>query len=77
MRGWFTSRKEAPRNAENMKYHISEYCRNRWHVVDETGLPVYDGALYGNDRPRIFKDEDEAYDFAERLNIDNDEETNP
>jgi len=57
------------------KYHIKPVYRGHtWHVIAPNGLPIYDGALYGNDKPVIFKDEDSAQDCADRLNAQQDDE---
>ena len=50
------------------KYHIKEFARNRWNVIAPDGIPVYDDAPYGNDKPLIFRDEDEALDYVDRCN---------
>ena len=54
------------------RYYAKEYVRGHWHVIAPNGLPIYDGALYGNDKPVIFRDEDAALACAERCNIDDD-----
>jgi hypothetical protein len=54
------------------RYYAKEYARGHWHVIAPNGLPIYDGALYGNDKPLIFRDEDAALACAERCNNDDD-----
>lgn len=51
-------------------YHVTQFARDRWHVIGPSGLPVYDNAPYGNDKPLIFRDEDEALNYAERCNAE-------
>lgn len=51
-----------------MKYHIKEYVRGHWHVVDESGLPIFDGEPHGNDRPVVFTDPYIAAECAAKLN---------
>ena len=44
---------------------------DKCHVIDtESGIPIYDGALYGNDKPIIFDNPDEAQDYCDRANLD-------
>jgi hypothetical protein len=51
------------------RYTVQSFARGRsFHVIDETGLPIYDGAPHGKDRPRIFHDEDAAQACADRYN---------
>lgn len=50
------------------KYHVKQFARGHWHVVNESGHPIYDGARDGNDAPVIFHDYDAACDCAERMN---------
>lgn len=69
------SENDGPGSLERMvrpRYYAKEYARGRWHVIAPNGLPIYDGALYGNDKPVIFRDEDAALACAERCNIDDD-----
>ena len=54
------------------RYYAKEYARGHWHVIGPSGIPIYDGALYGNDKPVIFRDEDAALACAERCNNDDD-----
>lgn len=54
------------------RYYAKEYARGHWHVIGPDGIPIYDGALYGNDKPVIFRDADAALACAERCNIDDD-----
>lgn len=54
------------------RYYAKEYARGRWHVIGPDGIPIYDGAPSGNDKPVIFRDEDAALACAERCNIDDD-----
>jgi len=53
---------------ESSPYYAAQCARNRWHVIAPDGIPIYDNAPHGQDRPVVFKDEDEAMDCAERLN---------
>ena len=56
------------------KYRVISFARGQaFHIVDETGLPIYDGALYGNDKPIIWHDEDEVQDICDRWNNAEDE----
>lgn len=50
-----------------MTYHLKQFMRGLWHVVDESGHPVYDGERDGNDRPIVFNDEDAAWECAKTL----------
>lgn len=52
------------------QYYAKEYSPGYWHVMTPYGRPIYDGALYGKDKPKIFDDEDAALSCAERFNSD-------
>ena len=52
------------------RYFAKEYSRGRWHIIGPDGIPVYNGALYGNDKPIIFRDEDEVLAKVEQWNND-------
>ena len=52
------------------KYWAKEFARDRWHVIGPSGQPLYDGALFGNDKPLVWTDEDKAHDYAERCNAE-------
>lgn len=51
-------------------YHVKQFARGRWLVIGPSGIPIYDGAPHGKDRPIIFTDEDDAMTCAERCNIE-------
>lgn len=55
-------------------FYVKEYARNRWHVIAPSGLPVYDDARNGDDKPLVFTDEDDALAFAERCNQNEEDE---
>lgn len=50
------------------RYHIKQFARERWHVIGPSGIPLYDDAPHGRDKPLIFRDEDVALEYAERCN---------
>jgi hypothetical protein len=52
-----------------LRYHAVEYKRGHWHVIGPSGLPLYDDAPHGNDKPFIFRDEDVVLTFVERCNV--------
>lgn len=52
------------------EYYAKEYARGRWHVIGPGGIPIYNDAPHGNDKPLIFRDEDAAEACAERCNLD-------
>jgi hypothetical protein len=51
--------------------------RGHWHVISPSGIPIFDNAPYGQDKPVIFHDEDKARDCAERLNKSEPSTINP
>lgn len=57
-------------------YTAKEFRRNRWHVIDPDGHPLYDDAPYGNDKPLVFWDEDDATECAKRFNEQTEETKN-
>ena len=57
-----------------MKYYAKQFALNRWHVIAPDGVPIYDGAPYGRDKPVVFKDEDSAIECAERCNLENEQQ---
>lgn len=69
-----TERRAAVSSSERVRprYYAKEYARGHWHVIGPNGIPIYDGAPYGNDKPVVFRDEDAAIECAERCNIDDD-----
>jgi len=50
------------------QYHAHQYARGRWHIIDPSGIPLYDGAPYGKDKPLIFRDEDQVAERVKALN---------
>jgi len=50
------------------RYRLHEFARERWHVLDEAGHPVYDDAPDGRDKPLVFTDRDAAMEFRDRKN---------
>lgn len=50
-----------------MRFTTHEFRPGIWHVLDD-GHPIYDGAPDGQDKPQIFRDQDDAEECAERLN---------
>ena len=54
------------------KYRVKRYGRS-FQIVTENGVPLYDGAPYGNDKPMIFLDEDDADAVCARLNQEENE----
>ena len=55
-------------NPVKLRYYAKEFAWERWHVIGPNGLPVYDEAPYGKDKPIIFKDQDLALEYIERCN---------
>lgn len=51
-------------------YTTKEFARGHWHVVDESGHPIYDGERDGNDAPAVFTDPDIAAQCAAELNME-------
>lgn len=50
-------------------YYIKEFRPERWHICNsKTNIPVYDNEPYGKDKPLVFKDEDSAIEFRDRIN---------
>lgn len=51
------------------RFYLSWFSRCSARIIDgETGIPVYDNAPHGKDKPLIFHDEDKAQDVCDRLN---------
>lgn len=57
------------------KYYAKEFAPGRWHVIGPFGIPVYDSAPYGNDKPIVWTDEDKVLHFVEQCNIGEGEES--
>lgn len=51
-----------------MKFKAKCIAHERWHIVDENGHPLYDGARDGNDKPVVFNDYDILLERLEFLN---------
>lgn len=49
-------------------YNAHEYARGNWHIIGPSGIPIYDGAPYGKDKPLIFRDEDKVMDCVHQMN---------
>jgi len=58
-----------------LRYFVKEYARGHWHVIGPSGLPIYDDAPHGKDKPIIFRDVYQALACAKRCNIDDDGKT--
>ncbi len=52
------------------RYRAKEYARDRWHVIGPSGIPIYDDAPHGKDKPVIYRNEDAALACVERCNLD-------
>ena len=60
-----------------MKYRLRELSLGRFHIIAPNGLPIYDDAPYGNDKPLIFRDEDSAIEVVNRMNLELETKTEP
>lgn len=50
------------------RFYAKEFRPGRWHVISPDGIPVYDNAPHGKDKPLVFTDEDRAIEFAKNAN---------
>ena len=53
--------------ANEDKYRVKRYGRS-FQIVTENGVPLYDSAPYGNDKPMLWLDADAASEVCARLN---------
>lgn len=50
-------------------YYIKQLKNETYHICKlSNNLPVYDDARDGNDKPLVFKDEDLAIEYRDKLN---------
>ncbi|MGV1047697.1 MAG: hypothetical protein ACOYD4_04110 [Solirubrobacterales bacterium] len=47
-----------------MTFHVTQFRPGCFHVVNEHGVPIYDGKPHGKDRPIVFHDLEHATDVA-------------
>ena len=61
------------------RYYAKEFFPGRWHVIGPSGIPLYDDAPYGNDKPLVWTDEDAVMDCVQQCNLNDseDEEDEP
>ena len=57
------------------RYYAKEFSPGRWHVIAPDGIPIYDDAPNGKDKPIVFTDEDVAVDVARQCNEQEEAET--
>lgn len=50
------------------RYYAKEFVPGRWHIIAPSGIPVYDDAPNGRDKPLVFTDSDAAVAAAKRFN---------
>jgi hypothetical protein len=56
------------------RYYVKRHVRSHWRVIDgTTGLPVYDSAQDGQDRPLRFETWDAADEACDNLNKETNE----
>jgi len=58
------------RMKKSNKYWVSSISGRSWEIIHgPSGIPVYDDDRYGNAKPVIFKDYDDAVECARNYNI--------